>query len=192
MEKLKQRILKDGKFYDEGIIKVDSFLNHQMDTALLCDIGDEFYRIFKNCNVTKIVTVESSGIGIACITAHKFGNLPVVFAKKSTSKNLSDETFSAKIHSFTKDIDYHARIDKNYISSNDRILIIDDFLANGEALLGLIDIINQAGAQIVGAGICIEKGFQPGGDKIRTMGINLHSLAIIDIDSNGKICFIDK
>lgn len=192
MEKLKQRILKDGKFYDEGIIKVDSFLNHQMDTGLLCDIGDEFYRIFKDCGVNKIITVESSGIGISCLTAHKFGDIPVVFAKKVSSKNLSAETFNTKIHSFTKDLDYTVRIDRNYITSNDKVLIIDDFLANGEALLGLIDIAKQAGAEIKGAGICIEKGFQPGGDKIRKMGINLHSLAIIDIDKNGKMCFIDK
>lgn len=191
MDSLKKRILADGEVYPGGIIKVDSFLNHQMDTALIDEIGREFYNHFKDCGVTKILTVEASGIGIACMTARYFG-VPVVFAKKSESKNLAGELYTSEVHSYTKGKVFTVRVAKRYLSSDDRVLLIDDFLANGRALLGLIDITKQAGATIAGAGICIEKAFQEGGDIVRGMGINLYSLAIVDVDESGTIKFCEK
>lgn len=191
MEALKQRIKRDGEIRPGGIIKVDSFLNHQMDTALIDDIGSEFYSHFCDRGITKILTIEASGIGIACLTA-KYFNVPVVFAKKSDAKNLSSELYTADVFSYTKGKMFTVRVDKRYISSDDRILLIDDFLANGRALLGLIDIAGQADATICGAGICIEKAFQKGGDLIRSMGIDLYSLAIVDVDEDGKLVFVEK
>lgn len=191
MEELRQRIAKDSVVCPGGIIKVDNFLNHQIDTELIDHIGVEFYNYFKKYNITKILTIEASGIGIACLTARHF-NVPVVFAKKSDAKNLSTEMYTADVYSYTKGKVYTIRVDKNYISNQDRILIIDDFLANGQALLGLIDIIGQADATICGAGICIEKGFQDGGDNIRKLGIDLYSLAILDVDDKGNLIFVKK
>lgn len=191
MEELRQRILNDAQIRPGGIIKVDNFLNHQMDTNLIDHIGLEFYNHFKKYNITKILTIEASGIGIACLTARYF-NVPVVFAKKSDAKNLSSEMYTAEVFSYTKGKVFTVRVDKNYISSQDRILIIDDFLANGQALLGLIDIAGQAGATVCGAGVCIEKAFQDGGDNVRKLGIDLHSLAILDVDDKGTLTFVQK
>lgn len=191
MEELKQRIIKDGRIYPGGILKVDSFLNHQIDTALVDRMGADFYEHFKKYGVTKILTIEASGIGISCLAARYFG-VPVVFAKKSEAKNMSAEVYTAEVFSFTKGRSFTIRVDKGYISATDRVLVIDDFLANGKALLGLFDIVKQAGAQLCGAGICIEKAFQPGGDTIRGMGIDLHSLAIVDVDEQGHLIFADK
>lgn len=191
MEELRQRIISDAQIRPGGIIKVDNFLNHQMDTELIDHIGLEFYNYFKKYNITKILTIEASGIGIACLAARYF-KVPVVFAKKSDAKNLSTEMYTAEVFSYTKGKVFTVRVDKKYISKQDRILIIDDFLANGQALLGLIDIIEQAGATTCGAGVCIEKAFQNGGDNIRKMGIDLYSLAILDVDDQGKLTFVQK
>lgn len=178
MELLKERILRDGHVKQGGILKVDSFLNHQIDIDLYQEIGREFLRLFQNDGVTKILTIEASGIGLACITAQYF-HVPVVFAKKSPSQNLDGEMFSAKVDSFTHQKTYNIIVSKKFILPTDRILIIDDFLAKGQALLGLSEIIRQAGATLAGAGIVIEKGFQDGGRMIEK-GIRVESLAIID------------
>ena len=191
MKMLEERIKKDGRILPGDVLKVDSFINHQIDVQLIAECGKEWYRLFKDEGITKILTIEASGIGIACIAAQFFG-VPVVFAKKSKSSNIGDDFYSTKVVSYTHGRSYDVIVSKKYINENDRVLIIDDFLADGEALRGLIDITNQAGATVVGAGICIEKAFQPGGDKIRNAGINLHSLAIIDIDENGNIFFVEK
>lgn len=191
MEKLKERIRTDAEVRPGGIIKVDNFLNHQMDTALIDEMGRDFYEHFKKYDITKILTIEASGIGIACLAARYF-NVPVVFAKKSEAKNLSSELYTSEVFSFTKAKTFTVRVDKKYITSADRVLLIDDFLANGRALLGLMDIINQAGATLCGAGICVEKAFQDGGDIIRKMGVDLYSLAIVDVDEDGKLIFVDK
>ncbi len=188
MEGLRNRIITHGEVLPGGIVKVDSFLNHQLDTALLDEAGREFYEYFKGRGVTKILTVESSGIAIACMAARYF-SVPVLFAKKSEAKNLSSGIYSSDVFSFTRGKIFTIRVDKRYITSDDKILIIDDFLANGRAMVGLIDIARQAGATIIGAGICIEKAFQEGGKLIRDMGIDLCSLAIIDVDANGKLIF---
>ncbi len=191
MELLKQKILKDGVVKAGNVLKVDSFLNHQMDVALFTEIGKEFYNRFKDCNVTKILTIEASGIGIACVTAQSFNNIPVVFAKKSKTKNISDDVYTSRVVSFTHGNETDIVVSKSYLNEGDRVLIIDDFLANGSALEGLISIVNQSGATLVGAGIVIEKGFQPGGDLIRSMGIRVESLAIIDSMSDTSLTFRD-
>ncbi len=188
MKLLEERILKDGVIKDGGIVKVDSFLNHQMDVALINDIGKEFYRLFADAGVTKILTVEASGIGIACIAAQYFG-VPVVFAKKAESKNLDGDVYTSKVVSYTKGKEYDIRVSKKYITAEDNVLIIDDFLAKGKAVFGLCDILSQAGASLAGVGICIEKGFQEGGAIIRERGIRLESLAIVELDENGGIKF---
>lgn len=192
MKLLEDRILSDGELKEGGIVKVDSFLNHQVDVALLEEIGKEFARLFKGKNITKIMTVEASGIGIAAIVARYFNYVPVVFAKKTQSKNLDEDVYCAPVMSFTHGKEYIVRVSKKYISPDDRILLIDDFLANGKALLGLIDIVNQAGATVEGAGICVEKVFQRGGKTIREMGIEVHSLAMIDLDSKGQMFFVQE
>jgi xanthine phosphoribosyltransferase len=191
MNLLKEMISTNAVIKPGGVVIVSEFLNHKMNIALIDKIGEEFFRLFKNTEPTLILTVEASGIGIACLTARYF-NIDVLFAKKSSSKNVTGETYSSLVRSFTKGTVFDVRVDKRFINQNDRVLIIDDFLADGEALRGLIDIVNQAGATVVGAGICIEKAFQPGGDKIRAAGINLHSLAILDLDKDGNLVFIDK
>lgn len=191
MKLLKDKILSDATIKPGGVVIVSNFLNHRMDISLIDAIGKQFYERFKDDKPTLILTVEASGIGIACLAARYFG-VDVLFAKKSQSKNVTGETYSSLVRSFTKGIVFDVRVDKNYISQNDRVLIIDDFLADGEALRGLIDIVNQAGATVVGAGICIEKAFQPGGDKIRAAGVNLYSLAIVDTDKDGNLIFVDK
>lgn len=179
MQLLEDRILKDGKVFAGNILKVDSFLNHQIDIDLLHQIGKEFYRIFGNCNVTKILTIEASGIGIACVTA-QFFHCPVVFAKKTQTKNIAGDVYTTKVESFTHGRIYDIIVSKDFLSRDDKVLVIDDFLAQGNALIGLINLIRDSGAALVGAGIVIEKGFQPGGEKIRSMGVRLESLAIVD------------
>lgn len=191
MKLLKDMITENADIRPGGVVIVSEFLNHRMNINLIDKIGEEFYRLFKETKPTLILTVEASGIGIACLAARYFG-VDVLFAKKSSSKNVTGETYSSLVRSFTKGTVFDVRVDKRYISNTDRVLIIDDFLADGEALRGLIDIVNQAGATVVGAGICIEKAFQPGGDKIRSAGINLHSLAIVDLDKDGNLIFVDK
>ena len=176
MELLKQRIREDGKVKGSDVLKVDSFLNHQMDIALFEEIGKEFQRRFAGCGVNKILTIEASGIGIACITA-QFFHCPVIFAKKSQTKNIAGAVYATKVESFTHGRVYDVIVSTQFLGPEDRVLIIDDFLANGAALEGLIDLVRQAGAQLVGAGIVIEKAFQPGGDRIRAKGIRVESLA---------------
>ncbi len=188
MEILKQRILKDGTVKMPNIVKVDSFLNHQIDVELLDEIGKEFYGKFKNEGITKIVTIEASGIAIACSAARYF-KVPVVFAKKHENKNMDDDVYQVTIHSFTKDLDYVAKISKRYLDSTDRVLIIDDFLANGEAAKGLVAMVGESGASIAGIGIVIEKGFQNGGKALREQGIRIESLAVIENIKNNEVIF---
>ncbi len=179
MQLLEDRIRKDGIVKEGGVLKVDSFLNHQLDIDLYNEIGKEFRRLFPDPSINKILTIEASGIGIACIAAQYF-HCPVVFAKKSQSINIDGEVYSTTIESFTHKRSYNVIVSRRFLSNNDNILIIDDFLANGCALLGLIDIVRSSGASIAGAGIVIEKGFQKGGELVRSKGIHVESLAIID------------
>ena len=190
MKLLEERIQKDGIVKAGNVLKVDSFLNHQMDIALFNEMGKEFKRLFSDVEVNKIMTIEASGIGIACIAAQYF-HVPVVFAKKAQSVNIDGEVYSTKIQSFTHKRVYDVIVSKKYLSPDDKILIIDDFLANGCALEGLIDIVHTAGAQVSGIGIAIEKGFQKGGDMIRSRGLRLESLAIVESmdDQTGAITF---
>ena len=188
MELLKERIRRDGKVKEGNILKVDSFLNHQIDITLLNEIGREFKRLFDGKNITKIITIEASGIAIACLTAQYF-NVPVVFAKKAVSKNIDGDVYTSTIKSYTHGNEYTAMLEKRFLTPNDQVLIIDDFLATGKAQLGLLDIARQAGATVAGIGIVIEKGFQGGGDKLRAAGYNLRSLAIIDSMEHGTLCF---
>ena len=179
MRLLKDRIRRDGVIRAGNVLKVDSFLNHQMDIALFGEIGREFKRIFDGCGVTKILTIEASGIGIACITA-QFFDVPVVFAKKNKTKNIAGEVYVSQVESFNHGRVYDIIVSRDFLSAEDRVLIIDDFLANGSALQGLISLVQDAGATLVGAGIVIEKGFQPGGRMLREKGIRVESLAIVD------------
>lgn len=179
MNFLEERILKDGIVKPNNVLKVDSFLNHQMDIALMEEIGQEFHRRFGDKNITKVLTIEASGIGIACFVAKAFG-VPMVFAKKSHSINIDSEVYIAEVESFTHKNKNNIIVSKKFLNQNDRILIIDDFLANGCALQGLIAISKAAGASVEGIGIVIEKGFQIGGQIIRNLGVHLESLAIID------------
>ena len=190
MQLLKERILKDGVVKPGNILKVDSFLNHQMDIDLINEIGKEFKARFSDCPITKILTIEASGIGIACIAARHF-DVPVVFAKKSKSINIDGDMFVTEVESFTHKNKNQVIVSKKFLSPDDHVLIIDDFLANGCALQGLISICNDAGASVEGIGIAIEKGFQPGGQVIRNLGYQLESLAIVDgMDaSTGSITF---
>lgn len=192
MEALKKKILMDGTAIGSEIIKVDSFLNHQIDVAFMNEIGKEFARIFSDVEVTKIVTIEASGIAIAAIASQYFNNVPVVFAKKTESRNLDPDKYHGEVYSFTKQKVYPIMISKKYISSEDKILIIDDFLANGKAALALTGLCEQAGATVQGIGIVIEKGFQNGGRLLREENhIRVESLAIIDNIDDGKITFRD-
>lgn len=190
MKLLEERIRKDGTVKAGNVLKVDSFLNHQMDIDLFNEMGKEWARLFADRKITKILTVEASGIGIACVAAQHF-HVPVVFAKKSQSVNIDGEVYSTKIESFTHKRVYDVIISKKFLHPEDHILIIDDFLANGCALEGLIDIVNKAGASVEGVGIAVEKGFQKGGDLIRSKGIRVESLAIVESmdDKTGEITF---
>ena len=224
MKILEDRITEYGAVRPGNVLKVDCFLNHQMDISLFQEMGKEWKRLFSDCNINKILTIETSGIGIAAIAATYFGNVPVVFAKKSQTKNIAGEVYSSrvqsfthgrvydvmvskdflkpednvdgevyrtKVESFTKKRVYDVFVSKKYLGPDDHVLIIDDFLANGKALEGLIDLVKDAGATVEGIGIAIEKGFQPGGDIIRSKGVRLESLAIVDeLDAEtGKIVF---
>ena len=193
MNFLEERIIKDGIVKEGNVLKVDSFLNHQMDIALFDQIGKEFKRRFAKEKINKIVTIEASGIGIACIVARHF-NVPVVFAKKSKSINIEGEMYVAEVESFTHKCKNQVIVSKKFINPEDKILIIDDFLANGCALQGLISIVNEAGASVEGIGIVIEKGFQSGGQIIRNLGYHLESLAIVDAmdASTGKVTFREQ
>lgn len=191
---LEDRIVKDGIVKPGNVLKVDSFLNHQMDISLFNNMGKEFKRLFNDTPINKILTIEASGIGIACVAAQYFDNVPVVFAKKSQTVNIDGEVYSTKIESFTHKRVYDVILSKKYLSSKDHVLIIDDFLANGCALNGLLDIAQKAGATVEGVGIAVEKGFQRGGELIRQKGIRVESLAIIesmDADS-GNIVFKEQ
>ena len=190
MKLLEERIRKDGTVKAGNVLKVDSFLNHQMDIDLFNEMGKEWARLFADRKITKILTVEASGIGIACVAAQHF-HVPVVFAKKSQSVNIDGEVYSTKIESFTHKRVYDVIVSKKFLHPEDHILIIDDFLANRCALEGLIDIVNKAGASVEGVGIAVEKGFQKGGDLIRSKGIRVESLAIVESmdDKTGEITF---
>lgn len=189
MKLLEERILKDGVVKDGNVLKVDSFLNHQMDTQLFEDMAKEWKRLYEGENITKILTIEASGIGIACFVGKEFG-CPVLFAKKNKTKNIAGDVYTSKVESFTHGRVYDIIVSKSFLHPEDRVLIIDDFLANGAALSGLIDLVKESGATIVGAGICIEKAFQPGGEMIREQGVRVESLARIKSMDNGKIEFI--
>ena len=183
MELLEQRIAEQGKVIGSDIIKVDMFLNHQIDVGLLCEIGKEFRRLFAASNINKIVTIEASGIGIACITAQYF-SVPVVFAKKGAHRNVGNNLYTAEVHSFTKGVTTTIGISKDYLNEGDRVLIIDDFMAYGNAALGLIDLVEQGGASIAGFGFIIEKSFQGGGDMLRSRGYRVESLAeVLSLDN---------
>ena len=176
MQLLEDRICRDGIVKDGDVLKVDSFLNHQMDVFLFREMGKEFKRLFAGEKINKILTIEASGIGIACIVAEEFG-CPVIFAKKSKTKNIAGDVYTARVESFTHGKVYDIIVSKDFLGPEDRVLIIDDFLANGAALSGLIALVHDAGATLVGAGIAIEKAFQPGGALIRSQGVRVESLA---------------
>lgn len=178
MHLLEQRIIKDGIVKDGDVLKVDSFLNHQMDVELFLQMALEWQRLYADCGVNKILTIEASGIGIACIAGQVFG-CPVVFAKKSKTKNIAGDVYTAKVESFTHGNVSDIIVSKSFLNPGDKVLIIDDFLANGAALTGLCRLVEQAGAELVGAGIAIEKAFQPGGELLRSKGIRIESLARI-------------
>lgn len=193
MNFLEERIVKDGIVKEGNVLKVDSFLNHQMDIDLFNQMGEEFKKRFEGKNINKIVTIEASGIGIACVVAQHFG-VPVVFAKKSKSINIEGDMYIAEVESFSHKCKNQVIVSKKFLNEDDHVLVIDDFLANGCALQGLISIINQSGGTVEGIGIAIEKGFQVGGNIIRNLGYQLESLAIVeDMDAEtGKITFREQ
>ena len=190
MKLLEDRIRRDGVVKEGNVLKVDRFLNHQMDIELFQEIGKEFKRRFANENVNKILTIEASGIGIACIAAESF-HVPVVFAKKTQTKNIAGEVYTTQVESFTHGRIYDIIVSKEFLGKGDRVLLIDDFLANGKALEGLAQLVQDSGAELVGAGVVIEKGFQRGGDMIRSQGVQVESLAIVDAMNyeTGEITF---
>ena len=185
---LEEKILKEGKVLPGNILKVGSFLNHQIDVDFIMETGREISRLFADEKITKILTIEASGIGIACLVAQYF-NVPVIFAKKAQSLNLDGEMYTSKVESFTHKKVYDVILSKKFLGPEDHVLLIDDFLANGCALLGLIEIVQKSGATLEGAGIVIEKGFQEGGRIIRDMGVHLESLAIIDSMTDDSLTF---
>ena len=191
MKLLEERIKKDGVVKAGNILKVDSFLNHQMDVELYQEIGKEFYRLFGDCGVTKILTIEASGIGIACVTAQYF-HVPALFAKKTNTKNIDGEIYTSQVESFTHGTTYQIMVSKRFLGPEDTVLILDDFLAKGNALMGLIDVVGKAGAKLAGCGIVIEKGFQEGGRLLREKGIRLESLAIIDSMNEKELIFREQ
>ena len=193
MKLLEDRIRRDGVVKEGNVLKVDRFLNHQMDIELFQEIGKEFKRRFANENVNKILTIEASGIGIACIAAESF-HVPVVFAKKTQTKNIAGEVYTTQVESFTHGRIYDIIVSKEFLGKGDRVRLIDDFLANGKALEGLAQLVQDSGAELVGAGVVIEKGFQRGGDAIRAKGIHLESLAIVESmnDKTGEIVFREQ
>ena len=190
MQLLENRIRKDGKIGAGTVLKVDCFLNHQIDVPFVSELGREFYRLYRDCGVTKILTIEASGIGIACLTA-QFFNCPVVFAKKTKTNNIYSDVYTGKVVSYTHNTTYDIVVSKEFLKPGDRVLIIDDCLAKGSALLGLIKLIKDAGAEVVGAGIAIEKAYQDGGNIVRGMGIRVESLARISsmsVEEGVKFC----
>ena len=190
MNCVEERILRDGVVKCGNVLKVDSFLNHQIDVALLDEIACEFLRRFAGNTITKVLTIEASGIAIACAVARQLG-VPVVFAKKSKSINLDGDSYVAEVESFTHKKTNQVIVSKKYLNENDHVLIVDDFLANGCALQGLISLVDAAGAEVVGCGIVIEKGFQEGGHRLRNLGFHLESLAIVESmdDETGEVIF---
>lgn len=188
MELMEQKIRKEGKVLPGGILKVGSFLNQQIDTGFLSQVGAEIARLFQGAGVSKVLTIESSGIAIGAAAGMAMG-VPLVFAKKHKTSNVDGNVYSTMVHSYTHNADYTVMVSSDYLLPSDRVLLVDDFLANGKALMGLIDLVNQAGAELVGAACAIEKGFQGGGDALRKMGIRVESLAIIDEMSDTDIRF---
>ena len=191
MKALEERILRDGHVRPGNILKVDSFLNHQIDIAFMNEMGKEFRRVFADKHVTKILTIEASGIAIASITAQYF-QVPIVFAKKTKTINLDGSLYTTQVKSYTHRTTYDVVVSKKFLTPNDRVLIIDDFLANGCAARGLIDLVEQAGAVLEGVGIVIEKGFQDGGRELRESGVDVRSLAIIESMSDNNLVFRDQ
>lgn len=191
MKLLEEKICTDGKVLSDQVLKVDSFLNHQIDPQLMLEIGKEFARLFADEGITKIVTIESSGIAPA-VMAGLYMNIPVVFARKRKSLTLVDDLLTASVHSFTKNETNEISVSKKYMNDSDRVLIIDDFLANGEAALGLVKIVQQSGANVAGIGIVIEKSFQNGAQKLKDLGLRVESLARIASLSNGEVTFINE
>lgn len=192
MDLLKQRILEEGRVKPGNILKVDSFLNHQLDIKLMNEIGKEFRRLYVEEGINKILTLEASGIGIAVIAAQYFDSCPVIFAKKTKSKNLDGELLVAQVTSYTRGTTFDIQVARKFLNEGDRVLILDDFLATGQALIGLINIVRQSEATLAGCGIIIEKGFQSGGELVRSLGVRLDSLAIVDSIENDKIMFRDN
>lgn len=193
MQLLQERIRRDGKVKEGNVLKVDSFLNHQMDVELFTEFGKEFKKRFAGCEINKILTIEASGIGVACIVAQYF-NVPVVFAKKNQTKNIAGDTYTSQVESFTHGRIYDIIVAKEFLGPMDKVLLIDDFLANGAALLGLSKLVKDSGASLVGAGIVIEKGFQDGGKIVRESGVRVESLAIVESmnDKTGEIVFREE
>ena len=189
MDILERIIKEEGRVYPGNVLKVDSFLNHQIDMSLMDSTGNELYRRFKDQGITKVLTIEASGIAVACSVARLL-EVPVLFAKKSQSLNISNEVFTSTVSSYTRGKEFQITVSKKYLNPSDKVLLVDDFLAMGNAMKGLIDICKQANASIAGIGICIEKGFQPGGEELREMGYEVISLAIIDsMSEDGTISF---
>lgn len=188
MKKLQEKICDEGIVLSDSVLKVDSFINHQMDPILMREMGLEFAKRFANKGITKVLTIESSGIAPAIMTALEF-QVPLIFARKKKSLTLKDNVFTSKVYSFTKQEENDITVSKEFLAPDDRVLIIDDFLANGEAALGLIDVIKQANAEVVGIGIVIEKSFQPGGEKLRNSGYLVESLAQVSSLTGGKVQF---
>lgn len=188
MQLLEDRIRKDGKVIGTDILKVDMFLNHQIDVGLIDEIAKEFFKLFKDCGVTRILTVEASGIAIAVLTA-KYFNVPLVFAKKASHKNVGSDLYTAECYSFTHGKSYTMSVSKKYLPKGEKILIIDDFLADGNAVKALMKLVNDSGSEMVGVGIAIEKGFQHGGKALRESGVNLQSLAIVESMNENSITF---
>ncbi len=191
MKALEEKILREGEVLPGNILKVGSFLNHQLDVDFLMEMGKEIARLFENQGVTKILTVETSGIAIAMGAATAM-HIPVVFAKKHKTGNLSGDMYTTVVHSYTHGVDYDIVVNTDYLGCDDKVLIVDDFLANGKALMGLIDIVNQAGATLVGCSCAIEKGFQKGGDSLREQGIRVESLAIVDSMGDKTLVFREQ
>lgn len=189
MKLLEDRITKDGYILNGNIIKVDSFLNHQLDIAFLSDLSDEIYEHFKDRGINKILTIEASGIALATALSQKFNYIPVVFAKKQRTKNIGTEVYQSLVKSFTTDKEYTVTVSKKFLGPDDKLLVIDDFLAEGNALKGLISVAEESGAHVEGISVAVEKGFQEGGEIIRSMGHDLLSLAIIESIDDGKFTF---
>ena len=192
MQELEDRIRHDGIVKAGNVLKVDAFLNHQCDVELFDHMGAEWARLFEGVEINKILTIEASGIGMACIAAQHFGGVPVVFAKKAKSKNIDGDVYTSTVHSYTYGRDYDITLAKKFLSPADKVLILDDFLANGKAMKGLLDVCAQAGATVGGIGICIEKGFQPGGAELRAAGYKLASLAIVDTMTDDQLTFREQ